>query len=260
MRLSLGSVCYAHVGFEEMMRRAVAGGFRRLELICIPGWIHVDLREITPRELAQQVEDHGMELVALYPGGVDVSDARVARGNIDYIKRAGDYAAELGIERIVFTGCARETPLAASIAAYSELAEHLKGSAVVVALENHYSNRLETIEDYRAIFAVLDSPNLGIALDTGHFTSSRVDMFALIDEFGGRVKHVHLKDHVGLESVAIGRGETPNREVLRRLADVGYDGYVSLELEVRDIENTDRYVSEARRLIEGWITAARELR
>ncbi|NUN98087.1 MAG: sugar phosphate isomerase/epimerase [Candidatus Omnitrophica bacterium] len=260
MRLSLGSVCYAHVGFEEMMRRAVARGYRHLELICIPGWIHVDLREITARELARQVRDHGMELIALYPGGVDVSDPRTARRNIDYIKRACEYAVELGLERIVFTGCARKTPLSASISAYSELAEHLKGSRVVIALENHFRNRLETIEDYRAVFEALDSPNLGITLDTGHFTSSRVDMFALIEEFGARVKHVHLKDHVGEESVAIGRGETPNREVLLRLAEIGYNGWVSLELEVRDPENTDLYVAEARTLIEEWIAAAKEPR
>lgn len=253
MKPSIGSVCYAHLPFEEMMQSSVRAGFTRLELICIPTWIHVNLRETTPVELTQRVEDAGMELVVLYPGGVDTSDPDVARGNIDYIRHTCDFAQEAGVNRIVFTGCERDTPLQASIDAYAEMAEHLAGTEVVIALENHYRNRLETIEDYREIFRQIDSPNLGITIDTGHFTSSNVDMFDLIDELGSKVAHVHLKDHIGTESVAIGKGETPNRKVLAKLGSIGYDDLVSLELEVKDPENTDVYAREALELMSGLL-------
>ena len=80
-------------------------------------------------------------------------------------------------------------------------------------------------------------------------------MLDLIRRHGDRVRHVHIKDHIGTRSVPIGTGETDNLSVIRALISKGYDGYLSLELEVEDVENIDRYVADAKQIMEGWLTA-----
>lgn len=256
MQLSFCSVCLDKHPFEEMLRIASGSGYTALELIAIPTWIHADLASIKPSALQGKIREAGMELVALYPGGVDTSSEDAIESCLAYIRRAIEVAEELGVERLVFTGADGHEKHERAIEAYQTLLPDLERAGVRLCLENHYNNQLEYIEDYERLFRKIDSPHVGMTVDTGHFTSSGVDMMALIDRFGDRIGHVHLKDHIGTTSVAIGQGETDNRGVLRKLHSIGYDGYVSLELEVKDYENVERYITEAKTTIEGYIAEA----
>ena len=83
-------------------------------------------------------------------------------------------------------------------------------------------------------------------MDTGHFTAARVDMCAFISRFGKRVSHVQVKDHIGERSVPLGEGRTDNRSVICNLAALGYDGCLSVELEVHDKREIE-HVRAARR-------------
>jgi len=256
MKLAFCSVCLHKHPFEQMLSIASHAGYRDLELIAIPTWIHVDLNKMSPNELEKAVSAHGMKLIALYPGGVDTQSDETIAKSLNYIQRAISTASELGVSRIVFTGSHREEPLDAAIKAYRTLVPYLQAANVTLCLENHYNNQIEFPEDYEAIFKAIDSPNVGMTVDTGHFTSSQVDIPALIDRFADRVRHVHLKDHIGTQSVMIGKGRTDNPGILRRLHQKGYTGYISLELEVADYENSEAYIAEAKSLIEGYIAKA----
>jgi sugar phosphate isomerase/epimerase len=72
-----------------------------------------------------------------------------------------------------------------------------------------------------------------------------VDIPAFVRAMGTRVFHVHLKDHIGSQSMALGAGQTDNAAVLRALKDVGFEGHLSVEMEVDDRENALRYVQES---------------
>ena len=63
-------------------------------------------------------------------------------------------------------------------------------------------------------------------------------------ELGPRVKHVHIKDHKGTQSVGLGKGDTNNKDFVKRLSRIGYQGELSMELEVEDKENIDTYLKE----------------
>ena len=106
----------------------------------------------------------------------------------------------------------------------------------IISALDHAGYRLT--EPRRSLAAV-------IADQPGHFTAAGVDMPAFVAEFGPRVFHVHVKDHVGLQSVPLGAGRTDNRAVLAALRRVGYRGHLSAELEVRDRANAVRYLREA---------------
>ncbi|MFH1742711.1 MAG: sugar phosphate isomerase/epimerase family protein [bacterium] len=257
MELAFCSVCLHRHSLDDMLRIASGCGYTALELIAIPTWIHVDLSNIESNTLQANIKEHGMKLIALYPGGVDTSSDAAIEKCVAYIRKTIDVAAELGVQRLVFTGSERDDRLDAAIEAYQSLVPALEKSGITLCLENHYKNQLEFPEDYERVFDKIDSPNIGMTIDTGHYTSSKVDVFDLIDRFGQRIGHVHLKDHIGTKSVAIGSGKTDNAGILKRLYSVGYRGYISLELEVEDYDHIEHYVAEAKEIIEGYITDAR---
>ena len=188
-----------------------------------------------------------MEMVALYVRPVDVRSDEGFRESLDYVRRGIDLAAAMQCTRIVFPPLRpREGYDYGRLAEGCRiLADYIGERDVALALENHHQWPMSYPEDYARLFEHLDDARVGITMDTGHFTSSQVDMVDFVDRFAGRVKHVHLKDHVGTQSVAFGRGETDNAAVIERLRGAGYDGCASVELEVADKENTERYLAEA---------------
>ena len=97
-----------------------------------------------------------------------------------------------------------------------------------------------------------------VTVDTGHCTASGLEPAAMVEALGSRVGNVHLKDHIGCESVALGRGHTPNLEVLRQLKALNYAGDITVELEVHDRENAVRYVRDSHPYVHGLIVAASE--
>ncbi len=145
---------------------------------------------------------------------------------------------------------------------YPEVVEHAEQCNVQIAIEPwpgprpFYGNLGCSPETLRRIFAAIPSPNLGICYDPSHFVRLQIDYLRVLQEFGDRVRHVHLKDaeiqaeklyEMGIAGESFGRayvcgegwwrytipgeGEVEWVAVLHRLQDAGYDGVLSIELE-----------------------------
>jgi inosose dehydratase len=123
----------------------------------------------------------------------------------------------------------------------------------VVCLESDVGSQIRDIADYDAILAGVDSAQVGITVDTGHLHSAGQDMLALIAKYPDRVWNVHLKDHIGTQSVAIGKGEIDLRGLVSALEAIDYDGFFAVELEVTDPENAVGYVEEACGYLKGLV-------
>jgi sugar phosphate isomerase/epimerase len=107
---------------------------------------------------------------------------------------------------------------------------------VLVAIHNHgrhhHYGRFEQIEE---VFS-RTSHRHGLCLDTAWFLDAGCDPVEAIDVFRDRLYGVHLKDFVfddqgGHQDVIIGRGGLDLPRFMRRLQDVGFDGYLSIEYE-----------------------------
>ena len=105
---------------------------------------------------------------------------------------------------------------------------------MMVLLENHARNVLEDPEDYREIFSAIDSPQLGLCLDTAHFVGAAVPLADVVREFRSRIRHVDLKDNAtfggGHQVVDFGDGVIDFDPFLRDLLDGGYTGYLLIEI------------------------------
>lgn len=203
-------------------------------------WVNIDLMNASADQagLKYCTEVYG----AAFPTG-SVTEAQRAA---NYRAMLFEIAEKMGSPLVVITGRPRKDdglePTIAGIKALLPLIEH---SPVKLALEPHYGSQIQFIEDYEAIFEQIDSPQVGITLDAGHFHSAGVDWRRLIHCYPERIFNFHVKDHVGTQSVPLGTGEIDLRGYIKELNDIGYEGALAVELEVVDLENLPRYCSDA---------------
>jgi len=119
------------------------------------------------------------------------------------------------------------------------LARMSEESDVVFAVENMYPLRAGGAE--LAAYAphwnplLMDSPH--VTLDLSHTATSGSDAFAMAEQLGDRLAHVHLADGTGMpnrdEHLVPGRGTQPCAPLLEKLAADGYPGMVVLEVNTR---------------------------
>ena len=145
-----------------------------------------------------------------------------------------EQARTLGCRRVKFTGAARGTEggLESVIATLKEIAPAAESMDVLVLVENHARNNIETIEDYERIFAAVPSRHVGMCLDMGHFDGANVDNFEVVRRFHDRILHVDLKDteRKGIHKVVnYGRGVTDFHGIVRAVLERGYTGYLCIE-------------------------------
>ena len=182
----------------------------------------------------------------VYGAAFPTETIEAAQHAAPYRAQLFDVAEALGSPLVVITARPRRDrglePTIAGIKALLPLIEH---SPVRLALEPHYGSQIQYLEDYDAIFGEIASPQVGITLDTGHFHAAGVDWKRLIERHAGRIFNVHVKDHIGTQSVPIGAGEVNLRGYIEALQAINYDGALAVELEVEDPENLPRYCAEA---------------
>ena len=89
--------------------------------------------------------------------------------------------------------------------------------------------------------------HVGIVMDFSHVVASGGDPVEFVDRFGPRIAHVHIRDAVpGNINLSVGNGTVDFAHGLKALADAGYPGHFSLELETRDITHDERPAAAAR--------------
>ncbi|AUH33040.1 myo-inosose-2 dehydratase [Paracoccus tegillarcae] len=177
------------------------------------GYQGVELGRLFPRKAAQLrglLQPHGLSLASgWYSGELAVRDAP------HEALAARDHAALLaamGCEVMVYGEVAMmagEAPLDAPIsqrltmtqqdladyaARLTEFATWLQGEyGLRLAYHHHLMMVAEKMDE---IAAILDrsGPELGLLLDTGHAAAAGFDYAHLIERFGDRIAHIHLKD------------------------------------------------------------------
>ncbi len=129
----------------------------------------------------------------------------------------------------------------------------LTETGLKTAFHHHCAGYVETPDEIATLLELTDPQLLGLVFDTGHFTygSGGADAVAALDRFRERIWYIHLKDcHPGVAARAraegwdyfaalrhgifceLGRGQVNFPDLLRRLAQWPYRGYVLVEQDV----------------------------
>jgi len=218
--------------FVESFRIMPRVGFRFVEFNC---WYPRTITIAKMHDLVQRCAATGLTPIAIHGIGFGGDTTADLTRDVAHKLHMLAAARELRCRRIVVSGAARGTAggIAAIVTVLTELLPAAEEQDVLVCLENHANNTIENIDDYQQIFERIDSPKLGICLDTGHFDAASVDMDSLIDRLGAKVNHIHVKENLGRGSqtfVRFGAGTTDNHHVVSRMLRLGYTGYITVEL------------------------------
>lgn len=187
--------------------------------------------------------DLGVTLCAVMPPGRELvaAPAGEVAATQDYLRHVVDVAAEVGATAVagpLYSSVGRTWRMtdAERVAAYDEIAtnlapvaEYAAGAGVRLGIEplNRFETSVvNTAAQAREITDRVDSPALGIALDTFHCAIEERDIAAGIATAGDRLVHVQV---CGSDRGAPGGDNIDWPAVLDALDDVGYTGPLCIE-------------------------------
>ena len=236
----------------DLARRA---GFDRIELFRTwtqsspvhPNW--------SVRMVRDQLDDAALQLTSLNIRNVTGRKADSDERNLPYNLRQIEWdihlARALRIKTANIKGGQRtDEALNDLIEGVNTLLERVPD--FTLNLGNHRGNRLEGIEDYKAVMPNVDE-RARVLVDTGHLLSAGLDVLTFVETFAERIGLVHLRDQKGETPVPFGQGDLPFEDVLRVLVDVGYDGHLVVELEHATWDLPVRAAVDARDFVQSLI-------
>ncbi|MFZ5852900.1 MAG: TIM barrel protein [Chloroflexota bacterium] len=150
------------------------------------------------------------------PGALEMGRARLAELNAvdgDVLVAAlslspdrvgwGGRAAESDVPRLSGQGLARLTRLLETLAAEAQAAGH------ALAFHHHVGTYVETPDELGRLMAAADPSLVGLCLDTGHWLLGGGDPVSALEDYGERVRHIHLKDVDPAVAARMRTGEIP---------------------------------------------------
>ena len=229
---------------EEALRRIAELGFEAVDLICIPGFGHLDAAALADDEdgYGAQVEAW-LHTAGLTPVAVNCAFSRMyVRGDSGQNKeRRRQMRAvtrlmrRLGVKVGSFFPGGREPAdtmvwedvLAGEVESARELMDASSEQDVRFGVELHANTPFETIEQGTRLLEAL--PELGVAYDPSHFAMQGINLEDTVP-FLDRAIHVHLRDAApGRMHVALGEGTVDFNWVLDRVRERPAVEHVSLE-------------------------------
>ena len=122
---------------------------------------------------------------------------------------------------------------------FSEAVKQAERFGIRLAVENHIDF---TADEMLQLLAEVGSPFLGINFDTGNFLRLQDDPVTGMEKLARHVLATHVKDlrvrpgvatdeWYCLSSVPVGDGVVDNMRLAQMLADVGYEGFLAVEID-----------------------------
>ena len=222
--------------------------------------LHVQMDNETPEyltSLRRQAEDNGIELICLSIHQDFVDPDKAGRDkNIEHTRHCIDIAHDLGISYIrlnsgrwntiksfdelmanrgiepVLPGFTEDDGFNWCIESIMECLPAAEKAGVVLALENHWG-LTRTPEGLLRIVNAIDSPWLGVLMDTGNFLE---DPYNKLEQIATQTVFVQAKTYYGGGEWYTLDLDYPR--IAQILKKANYQGYISLEFEGKEDANT----------------------
>ena len=240
MKYSVWSAYLWELSPEEQIKTFLECGFNAAELSDEDGFVLLErgTGAKVGAELKTFADDHGFS----YPQGHLWLRANILGDDymqtVDTLKNWLDMYEALGIRAAVLhTGgndaLSGEEKTERRCKALTELTNHIKGTDITICLEN-LSNDLQHSAPLLSLLNRVDSPYLGICLDTGHLNLHPGEsQYDFIKNCGSKLKALHIADNQGETDqhlMPYGKGSVNWDDVIRGLGEVAYKGLFNLEI------------------------------
>ena len=235
-----------------------------------------NMDEAEAERIRSVCREKGVEISALayYPNTMDPDPEKRAAA-IAHLEKVIDASAMLGVNMVTtFIGRDQNKTVEENMALFRQIWPGIIRKAeeknVKVAIENcpmlfgpdqwpGGQNLFTSPVLWKEMFAIIDSPCFGINYDPSHFVWQMMDYIQPIYDFRDKIFHVHVKDiklykqklaACGTMAYPLdymspkipGLGDVDWSKYISALTDIGYDGYVCLEIEDRSFEKSQQDV------------------
>ena len=246
------------VGLEEGIRKAREIGFDSYDIFEDP----LDIDDETRKRIKNTCEEVGLPIrsvVCVNFGLVDFNPS-VERFAMDRARAYIDQGAYFGARNIllvigeyfwdgeVFPNDAIWGSVVDRVRTLGEYAQE-KGLEVVIELEPFTQALVKDVDELARFVTEVNHPAVRANADISHLHLARAS-FDDVKKLEGLIGHIHLSDCDGERhgDLPAGRGVTPIKGYLKAIADTGYSGTVSIELEYSpDPDQIVEWVEEAYR-------------
>jgi len=245
MQIGFVSLGLGKKPFEEVLQVAAAAGCEAMELNGRPT-VHSNLwaPPIDYAAIRQQIEASGVTAASLggYSNFAQPSDEGLEQ-QIQQLVGYCDVARSMGIPIVrafagdLLEGYSVDDLYPRMVAGFKAVTEQVADWGLQIGIENH--GRLINHGDYLySLIRDVDSPILGITLDTGNFcwAGHSIDTaYGFFEELAPLVVNVHIKDGKFIDGEwtlsPAGRGDLDLAALLATMDDLDYDGPVLSEYE-----------------------------
>ena len=247
MRYSICNETFQDWEWEPTCKRIAEIGYHGVEVA--PFTLAADVREIAGPDRARirsAAESAGLEIVGLHwllvsPKGLSVTspDPDLRQRTAEYLLALTQFCADLGGHIMVFGSPAQRwrqngDSEAVTVERYAECLKpslelaHRHGITICVEpLPPPEASFILTLAEAAAVIQRLDHPAARTILDVKSASSEGAPIPDLIHRHAPLIAHVHAND---ANRRGPGFGQTDFRPILGALAEIGYDGYVSVEV------------------------------
>lgn len=236
---------------EETIKRVASIGYDGIEIGAAAPHAYPDyLNKERRQEIKDVLEENGIELSGMLPAPGGGPGHNVAsplpeerRMAIEQYKKVIELCSELGGSTVLYVagwqvfGTERAQAWQWSHDALSEIAETASDHDVTIAVEPtpEDSNLIESCDDALELMRQVSSPAVKVMFDTIHVLYRNEVPTDYAYAMGKDLHYVHLSD---LDRQPPGAGRADFVSLVEVLKEVGYDGYLSMEIGFtqRDIE------------------------
>lgn len=270
MRLAFSTNAYLNHSFPDAVRRLAGIGYRGVEIMADvphawPAYLLPEQKQAIRDVLAasklaiSNVNAFMMHAVNdprqkyWHPSWIE-PDAHYRQIRIDHTKRALTLAKELGAPCITTEpgGPLEGRPWGECLKLFVEVlkpvVEHAEKEGVPLLVEPEPDLLIETADQYLEFTRRIQSPMLGLNFDIGHFYCVKDEPAPTVHKLKEHIRHVHLEDIAATRvhhHLIPGEGVIDFGGTLKALEDVGYAGWVTVELYTCH-ENPDHAAKTAR--------------
>lgn len=247
MKFAICNEMFEEWPWERVCEVAAQVGYDGIEVA--PFTLAESVNDLLPdwrARLRQQAEDAGLEVVGLHwllvsPKGLYINhpDADVRARTAQYLADLVDFCADLG-GRIMVLGSPKQRNVAEGLTFEQawDLIKDTLGAALEraaargvticpEALSPQETNFINTAAEARRFVEDVAHPNLRMMLDVKAMSSEGRPIPDIIRDHGDLLAHVHAND---ANMRGPGFGDTDFRPIAEALRDVGYDGFISVEV------------------------------
>jgi 2-keto-myo-inositol isomerase len=257
MTLAMHQNTSASAGYRKSLEGWAVAGIKNVEITSalLDDFLKTDSLDAARRIIT----DTGLTAVssASGVGGLIEPNPTGRAAALDNFKRRCDQFAKLGLNRTyITTATPANAPkytlddyktAAANLREVADAAQQFKLKAMVEFVRA--STLIATLNTMANVLRQAAHQNLGILFDCYHFWSSNNKLEDIDGVRPGEIAHVHFQDVPDMPRELLdqtsrfipGDGVSPLRQILRKLADKGYSGPLSVELFLPKFQQGDPY-------------------